>query len=409
MRITLLALATLASMASAYIGQPGHQHHFAAAGTSGHRDMRQPEHVLANAKVAADTQPGSIYKRPRLIKVGEHAPARWLPVEDIMALRRAGVRFMDITDTQELHSTTTSLVDGTEYVSQLPHKLSRGKEVGEAIDRLSTKLYGDVLKPFTAFHNRYYDSENGRKSSEWLQAQIQGLVDQAGANVTVNAFKHRFAQSSIVARIPGSGASDETVVLSAHQDSVNMWLPWYGRANGADDDGSGTVTILEAFRALLASEFRPHHAVEFHWYAGEEGGLLGSQDVAQAYKRNQRKVVGNMHFDMTGFWVKGSEEVIGLVADRTDAESRALVTKLAEGYTRLKTREFSCGYGCSDHASWNTAGYRSAMAFESDELEANTYIHSPRDTVETLDFDHMLEFSKLAVAYAYEVGYNQGN
>lgn len=52
---------------------------------------------------------------------------------------------------------------------------------------------------------------------------------------------------------------------------------------GADDDGSGTVTILEAYRALIASEFTPNRTVEFHWYSAEEGGLLGSQAVAKDY------------------------------------------------------------------------------------------------------------------------------
>lgn len=38
---------------------------------------------------------------------------------------------------------------------------------------------------------------------------------------------------------------------------------------GADDDGSGTVTILEAYRALLESDFKPNRTVEFHWYSAE--------------------------------------------------------------------------------------------------------------------------------------------
>ncbi|KAJ2771636.1 hypothetical protein IWQ56_001706 [Coemansia nantahalensis] len=306
---------------------------------------------------------------------------------------------MDITDAQELHAGGPTLAP--EYTSQLPQKLAQRDNVEGAAAKLTTELYGAFLRPFTAFHNRYYDSENGRKSSEWLQHQVETLV--AGHNVTVAAFKHKFAQPSVIARIEGK--SDETVVISAHQDSVNMWLPWFGRASGADDDGSGTATILEALRVVLQHGFQPERAVEFHWYAGEEGGLLGSQDVAQAYKRDGRRVAANMHFDMTGFWRREDKEVIGLVADHTDGEARALVTKMAAAYTRLHTREFKCGYACSDHASWNTAGFRSAMAFESDQLEANTNIHTPADTVETLDFDHMLEFSKLAVAFAYEVGY----
>lgn len=45
--------------------------------------------------------------------------------------------------------------------------------------------------------------------------------------------------------------------------STNL-LPFLG-APGADDDGSGTVTILEAYRALLASDFKPSRPLEFHW------------------------------------------------------------------------------------------------------------------------------------------------
>ncbi|ORX66417.1 Zn-dependent exopeptidase [Linderina pennispora] len=344
-----------------------------------------------------------LYESQRLIKVSEGAKPRWVSIDDILVLRRTGVKFVDITDVQELYEPKSDF-SGASYISKLPDSLAHGSEVKKATADLTTQLYGDVLTPFTAFHNRYYDSENGRKSSEWLQGQVSALVEASKANVTVRAFPHRFPQSSIIARVEGTGANaDETVVLSAHQDSVNQWIPWFGRANGADDDGSGTVTILEAFRVLLKRGFAPSRSVEFHWYAGEEGGLLGSQDIALSYQKAKRKVVANLHFDMTGFW-RGSE-VIGLVSDRTDAETRKLTKLLAETYTKFKTQEFACGYGCSDHASWNKAGYRSAMAFESAELEANTNVHSPRDTVETLDFDHMLEFSKLAVAFAYEVGY----
>ncbi|KAJ1646291.1 hypothetical protein LPJ64_002222 [Coemansia asiatica] len=412
MRFTLITIATLAVAAvSVTQAREGNQHHFGAVGhhysvqaAAAAAAVAFEQQAAAGGHITEDMHPGTLYSSKRLIKVSENTKPRWLGLEDILALRRAGVGFMDITDTQDMHHQQDIKALG-EYESRLPTKLSHGKQVRGAIGQLSTKLYGDVLNPFTAFHNRYYDSEYGRKSSEWLKAQIESLVDQAKANVTVEAFKHKFPQSSTIARFYGK--SEETVVISAHQDSVNMWLPWFGRASGADDDGSGTVTILEAFRVLLHQGFAPERTVEFHWYAGEEGGLLGSQDVARQYKKQETKVVGNLHFDMTGFWEKGSEEIIGLVADRTDPKSRALVSDLANEYTRLKTKEFECGYGCSDHASWNAFGFPSAMAFECDKLEANTNVHSPKDTVETLDFDHMLEFSKLAVAYAYEVGYDK--
>lgn len=92
--------------------------------------------------------------------------------------------------------------------------------------------------------------------------------------------------------IPGRNASATAArgvtILGAHQDSTNF-LPFLA-APGADDDGSGTVTILEALRALVTAGFQPESDVEWHWYSAEEGGLLGSQEVAAEYERQGTKV-----------------------------------------------------------------------------------------------------------------------
>ncbi|KAL7920715.1 hypothetical protein ACQKWADRAFT_297744 [Trichoderma austrokoningii] len=56
------------------------------------------------------------------------------------------------------------------------------------------------------------------------------------------------------------------------------------RSPGADDDGSGSVTTLEALRVIAYSDFTSKNTIEFHWHSGEEGGLLGSQDIFSSYK-----------------------------------------------------------------------------------------------------------------------------
>lgn len=77
------------------------------------------------------------------------------------------------------------------------------------------------------------------------------------------------------------------------------------RAPGADDDGSGTVTILEVLREFLGSkslvEGKAKNTVELHWYAGEEGGLLGSQAIFSVYEKTGRDVKAMLQQDMTGF------------------------------------------------------------------------------------------------------------
>ena len=83
-------------------------------------------------------------------------------------------------------------------------------------------------------------------------------------------------------------------------DSINLSSPTSGRAPGADDDGTGLVNLLEAFRALLAAGFKPTTPVEFHWYSGEEAGLLGSQAIATNYKSAGKNVKAFMELDMSG-------------------------------------------------------------------------------------------------------------
>jgi len=194
------------------------------------------------------------------------------------------------------------------------------------------------------------------------------------------------------------------VIVGAHQDSINMWLPQYGRAPGADDDGSGTVTILEAFRALVAGQFKPNRPVEFHWYSAEEAGLLGSQAIALEYEKEGKDVIGMIQNDMTGYIGKNPES-IGIVIDFVSESLTAFVKKLVTAYSNIPYRETKCGYACSDHASWQKAGFPSAFTIEGEFSDSNPHIHSASDTTDYINYDHILEFSKICVSFAVELSH----
>lgn len=86
--------------------------------------------------------------------------------------------------------------------------------------------------------------------------------------------------------------------MFSHPDSTNL-LPFLP-APGADDDASGTTSILSAFKSLVESGFKPTHSpVELHWMSAEEGGLLGSQAIAQDYASRGVKVRAMLQMDMT--------------------------------------------------------------------------------------------------------------
>jgi len=83
-----------------------------------------------------------------------------------------------------------------------------------------------------------------------------------------------------IATIPGSDRADEYVVLSAHFDS------WDG-SSGATDNGTGTVTMMEAMRILKAVLPNPRRTILVGHWSGEEQGLNGSR----AYMADHPKVV----------------------------------------------------------------------------------------------------------------------
>ncbi|KAI9001189.1 peptidase [Trametes punicea] len=345
---------------------------------------------------------------PRLVQFADRdEPVVMTELEKLQAKVR-GIRFFDVTETLDLGS-HAHLRMTKKPVYPAPNHTEAVRSV---IETLEIENLRDTLDKFTSFRTRYYRSETGKQSQQWLLSKITEITKNYAPKVlqdviSINAFPHSWAQSSIIVRINGSSTIDDSVVIiGAHLDSTNNWpfLP----APGADDDGSGSISILEAYRALLAAGFQGERAVEFHWYSAEEVGLLGSQAVARAYEGRGVNVVAMSHYDMTAWVKRGTREEIGVITDFVDPDLTEFNKKLIEVYLDIPWVETTCGYACSDHASWRKAGYPSAFAIESTYENANHQnIHTANDRYDVSDefsFSHMLEFSKLAVSFAIELG-----
>ena len=195
-----------------------------------------------------------------------------------------------------------------------------------------------------------------------------------------------------------------------------MYMPYLLPAPGADDDGSGTVTILEALRVLLSNATADNpllhgnatNTLEFHWYSAEEGGLLGSQAVFAAYARQGRDVRAMLQQDMTGFVGRtraaGRPESVGVITDFVARGLTAFIKKVVTAYCDIPYVETKCGYACSDHASASKAGYPAAFVIEADFPLTNLgRIHTAEDKIEYLSFDHMLQHARLTLGLAYEL------
>ncbi|BFZ53832.1 Leucine aminopeptidase 1 [Savitreella phatthalungensis] len=405
----------------------------------------------------------------RLISLGDGPrQQKWMLESDKDALRRAGIRFMDVTDHRDLGALNAERLVTVQSTGKKHKKGKKGKKGKKHEDKkhepkpfpkelsknvpFVKSLIGNItqdnmranLEILSGFHNRYWKSSYGAASSTFLYHLVQN-VTSAGThvhkNLTVRQFEHPWGQHSIIARIPGYVDPETVVVVGAHQDSANLFLPTIMPAPGADDDGSGTVTTLEVLRVLLSAgeSWKPRNTVEFHWYSAEEGGLLGSQAVFADYERRGIDVAAMLQQDMTGYvpqqrlppstesttkhhnhesitgrktFLKrdavaptaDTPESLGVIVDFVDEKLTDFIKLVVSTYCAIPFVETKCGYACSDHASASRAGYRSAFVIESSFENSNHFIHSNQDTIDKLSFPHMAEHAKLTLGYAVELG-----
>jgi bacterial leucyl aminopeptidase len=148
------------------------------------------------------------------------------------------------------------------------------------------------------------------------------------------------------------------------------------------------------------------HTIEFHWYAGEEAGLLGSADIFDEYAADGAEVVAMLQQDMTGF-VSG-DGAMGVITDFVDSSLTSFVKKVIDAYTEVGSVDSECGYGCSDHASATQAGFPSAFVIEAPFEETNQQIHTAQDTLDKVSIEHMAEHAKMVVGFVYELAFAAG-
>jgi len=264
------------------------------------------------------------------------------------------------------------------------------------------------IEELAAFHNRYFRSQTGVDAARHVRDKYISLVPP-NSNLSrffeVNFFNHTFIQPSVIARINGQGPNkNEVVIISAHLDSVNAASPSAGRAPGADDDASGVSVTFETLRAIAKAGFIPDRTIEFHAYAGEEGGLLGSQAIAANYKSRGVVVAAMLMMDQSSYWdgIAG-HNVIGVLTDNVNPELTAFLRKLVDTYSTLKWANTACGYPCSDHVPWFRQGYPTSLQTESEFRWTSPFTHSARDTLDTLTPSHGLQLVRVSVGYAVEL------
>lgn len=305
--------------------------------------------------------------------------------------------FIDITNKWQ----NTSIATNTIKPFTKSYAIQYHSQVNSLLQLLQPNTIWNNLAEFTHFPNRYADSEDGLKAADWIQTKIKTMAqDYNRHDIQVYLVQTKsYKQPSVIAKIPGSSNSP-AIILSAHMDTL---MSKTSKKPGADDDGSGTVVMLETLRALLQSQMTFKKPIYFIWYAAEEEGLVGSQHVVDDFKIKQIPVEGVMHIDLAGYRYR-NQQTIWLLDDYTNKNLRQFLELLVTTYIKAPVNHTRCGYACSDHASWTLNGFAAAAPAETSYEDTNPYLHSSLDTMEKLSLDHLTNFARLASAFAVEMG-----
>ena len=237
---------------------------------------------------------------------------------------------------------------------------------------------------------------------------------------------------NIVARVEGADSrgataptAEQWVRINALKDSLRKVYPARvdSISNGADDDGSGSVSILEIAEAFQKGPAKPKRSLIFIWQTGEEKGLWGSQYWTNHPTVPRDSVVADLNLDMVGRGAatdvtgknKEGEELVGAPNYLQLVGSRRLSTELgdiAEQVSATEAMPFKFDYSMdanghpqniycrSDHA--NYARYGIPVIFFTTGGHAD--YHQVTDEPEYIQYEHMARVDKLVYDIALKVG-----
>jgi subtilisin-like proprotein convertase family protein len=220
------------------------------------------------------------------------------------------------------------------------------------IEKISGVESIDVGGASTTVATRHTASlfSGGSKAFDFLKQQAQAW-NYAGSRFEEDPFTVGTSGKNLVLTIPGQTSSE--VLLTAHFDSI-----WQGgdsatSAPGANDNGTGSATLLEAARILR--QYRFQRTIKIIWFTGEEQGLYGSAAYTQDHPMGN--IAGVLNLDMFGYDANGDrcfEIHNGTLAASIDI-GNCFAASIASYGTGL-TRDFltTTATNRSDHASfWN--------------------------------------------------------
>ena len=301
------------------------------------------------------------------------------------------------------------------------------------LDRALTAISVDTLRGNLSFlasdvlEGRYTPSRGLDTAAEFIASRFRaaGLASGSGADYfqvadltqQVKKIAERRGQPppvsviarNVVALLPGSDPNlkNTYVVLSAHYDHLGTLKTSIGLTkdksakngdeifNGANDDGSGTVSVIEIATAFAKMPQRPRRSILFVTFCGEELGLLGSRYYVQHPLFPLAQTVADINLEQVGRsdGEFGKDHATLTGYDFTDLSSSFEKAAATVGMTMVKTKETDPYFRASDNFSFAAVGIPDVTLATSYEFPD---YHGLKDEWKKIDFATMAKVDRLA-------------
>ena len=229
--------------------------------------------------------------------------------------------------------------------------------------------------------------------------------------ISIKNTVEKISSENVLGYIEGSDLKEELIVVSAHYDHLGI----YGNAifNGADDDGSGTVAVIELAKVFAQAKKEgkgPRRSMLFITFSGEEKGLLGSSFYVAHPEFPLANTVCDLNIDMIGrldakhqntsnyVYLIGSDKLSAQLHNISETTNKTY-SNLELDYTYNDEKDKNRFYYRSDH--YNFAKNRIPVIFYFNGVHAD--YHKETDEVEKIDFNKIEKITQFIFFTAWEL------
>lgn len=250
------------------------------------------------------------------------------------------------------------------------------------------------------------------------------LKPEKRMTVNIAAKSEAIHTQNVVGILEGSDPvlKNEYVAIGAHYDHVGMnpFAPGPDKIwNGADDDGSGTVSVLNIAEAFAKGAERPKRSVLFIWHAGEEKGLWGSDYYTSNPTVPINSIITQLNVDMIGRYqnpgdenhaqnkrLPKPQEVFTIGNKMMSTELGQIADEVNAGFLKLNFNSTYDGpehpdqfFYRSDHFNYAKRGVPIIFFMDGDHAD----YHQPSDSIEKINFEQMEKVARTIMAIGWRL------